>query len=134
MRLVETVVEDLLGEEVVLHELAERLADLILAVRDDRRVRNGHAERMTEQCGDREPVGERADHRRLGEGADGSDGRVVRLLPAGDEVDDRDEHQQTERERLHPAHRCAPLEIVRRQLLHMRNLDDWFQGVGGQWS
>ena len=34
----------------------------------------GQAERMAEQGGDREPVGDAADHRRLGEGADEAPG------------------------------------------------------------
>ena len=48
-------------------ELAEAAPDLVLAPRDDRRVRDREAERVAEQRGDGEPVGERADHRRLGE-------------------------------------------------------------------
>ena len=66
--------EHLAGEEVALHELAEAAPDLVLALRDDRRVRDRQAERVAEQRGDGEPVGERADHRRLG-------GRPARSRP-----------------------------------------------------
>ena len=45
----QSLVEHLAGEEVGLHELAERRADLVLAVRDDRRVRDGDAEWVAEQ-------------------------------------------------------------------------------------
>ena len=58
--------QHLVGEEVALHELAEAAPDLVLALGDDRRVRDGDAERVTEQGGDGEPVGEGTDHRRLG--------------------------------------------------------------------
>ena len=55
-------------EEVGLDELAERAADLVLAVGDDRGVRDRDAERMPEQRRHREPVGERADHAAFGGG------------------------------------------------------------------
>ena len=57
-------------QEILLEEAGERLADPVLVARDDRGVRDRQAERMAEQGGDREPVGEAADHRRLGEGLD----------------------------------------------------------------
>ena len=34
------------GEEVLVHEAGETLADLVLLVRDDRRVRDGQPERI----------------------------------------------------------------------------------------
>ena len=52
-------------EEVLLNELAERLGELVLPLDDDRRVRYRQAERTAEQRGDREPVGDTADHGRL---------------------------------------------------------------------
>ena len=84
----------LAGEEVGLHELAERAADLVLAMGDDRGVRNRDAEGMTEQCGHGEPIGQRADHRCLGERPDVADPPVRLFEPAGDEEHDGDEHQQ----------------------------------------
>ena len=56
------------GEEARLDELAERLAELGLALGDDGGVGDGHAERVAEQRDDGEPVGEPADHRGLGRG------------------------------------------------------------------
>ena len=56
-------------QEVVLHELAERAAELILALGDDGGVRDREAEWVTEESGNGEPVGEAADHRGLGRGA-----------------------------------------------------------------
>ena len=41
-------------------------AQLVLLGGDDRGVRDGQAERVAEEGGDREPVGERADHAGLG--------------------------------------------------------------------
>ena len=55
-------------QEIVLEEGGQRVADAVLVARDDRGVRDRQAERMAEQGGDREPVGQAADHRRLGEG------------------------------------------------------------------
>ena len=56
----------------------ERVADPVLVARDDRGVRDRQAERVAEQRGDREPVGEAADQPRLGEGADEAPGRMER--------------------------------------------------------
>ena len=64
------------GEEIVLEEVGERVADPVLVARDDRGVRDRQAERMAEQRGHREPVGEAADHRRFGEGADEAEPRI----------------------------------------------------------
>ena len=57
-------------EEILLEEIGQRLADAVLVARDDRGVGDGQAERVAEQSGDREPVGQPADHRRLGERLD----------------------------------------------------------------
>ena len=82
--------EHLAGQEVALHELAEAAADLVLALGDDRRVRDRQPERVAEQRGDGEPVGERADHRRLGDRPDVADpARPVLLVRPGDDVHDR---------------------------------------------
>ena len=62
-------------QEIVLEEVGERVADPVLVARDDRGVRDRQAERVAEQGGDREPVGEAADHRRLGEGLDEAEPR-----------------------------------------------------------
>ena len=74
--------DHLAGQEVALDELAEAAPDLVLAPGDDRRVRDGQAERVAEQRGDGEPVGQRADHRRLGAGPDVADPRRPVVLVA----------------------------------------------------
>ena len=56
------------GEHVGGDEAAERGAEPLLLVRDDGGVRDRDAERMAEQRGDREPVGDAADEAGLGGG------------------------------------------------------------------
>ena len=56
----QSLTDHLARHEVALDELAEGTTDLVLAVGDDRRVRDRQAERMAEQRGHREPIGERA--------------------------------------------------------------------------
>ena len=81
---------DLLLQEVVLDELLQAGAERVLALRDQRGVRHRQSERVPEQRGDREPVGHRADHGRLGAGVartprtrpvEGSAGRRWRPRP-----------------------------------------------------
>ena len=67
------------AEEVLPDERRQRLAELLLALDDDRGVRDRQAERVPEQRGDREPVGQRSDHRRLERRA-GVSGPVPRRL------------------------------------------------------
>jgi hypothetical protein len=55
-------------KEILLHEAAETLADAILVVRNDRGVRNRQSQRTAKQGDDGEPIRDRADHSRLGEG------------------------------------------------------------------
>ena len=63
------------SEEVLAQEGGEAVADPVLVARDDRGVRDGQAERVAEQRGHREPVGQPADHRRFGKGAHRSPSR-----------------------------------------------------------
>ena len=86
--------DHLAGEEVALHELAEAAPDLVLALGDDRRVRDRQPERVAEQRRHGEPVGQRADHRRLGAGPHVADPRgAVVLVLRGDEEDDGGERR-----------------------------------------
>jgi len=55
-------------EEVLLHELAKRRGELVLALDDHGGMRNRQPKRMPEQRRHREPVRDAADHRRLGAG------------------------------------------------------------------
>ena len=56
----------LAGKYVCCDEAAERCPEPLLLMRDDRRVRDGDAERMAEQGRHREPVGDAADEAGLG--------------------------------------------------------------------
>jgi hypothetical protein len=67
------------GEEVALHELAEAAPDVVLAARDDRRMRDRDTEWIAEQRCHGEPVGEGADHRRLGGSPHVAEPRVLVL-------------------------------------------------------
>ena len=58
------------GEEILLHEAAKALADAVLVVRNDRRVRNRQSQGTAKQRNDGEPIGDRAHDGRLGEGLD----------------------------------------------------------------
>ena len=71
------------------------------------------AQRMTEQRGDGEPVGERADHPGFGGRADISDpgGPALGLAPATDQEDHGRADQETQRHRLHPAQTPPPLGV-----------------------
>src|SRR3546814_11115755 len=51
--------------------------DACLAARDDRRVRDRQTQRVAEQRGDGEPVGDRADHGGFGERGDVAPGRMA---------------------------------------------------------
>ena len=64
------VADDVLLEEVLPHELLEAPAELVLALGDQCGVRDRDAQRVLEERGHREPVGDRTDHRRLGAGVD----------------------------------------------------------------
>jgi len=55
-----------LGEEVRAHEVTEVVPELVLFARNDTGVRDRQSERMAEQRGHGEPVGQRADHAGLG--------------------------------------------------------------------
>ena len=94
-------------QEILLEEAGERLADAVLVARDDRGVRDRQAERMAEQGGHREPVGEAADHRRLGERLDIAERGICVLEARGREEDRGHHHQQAGRDDLHALRRPA---------------------------
>ncbi|MFK4543212.1 hypothetical protein RKD29_002808 [Streptomyces tendae] len=116
---------DGLGEEVLPDELAQRDAELVLLLRDDRGVRDGDAQRVAEEGGDREPVGERADHAGLGGGRHIArpGARAPVRGPLGQDVDHGDEEQQTGGGELHPAH-AAALGLVGRAERRHRAIAD----------
>ena len=104
----EPLADHLLVQEVLGEELLEALAELVLAPRDQRRVRDRQPERVPEQGGHREPVGDGAHHARLGARVDEAQEPV---LVEGDEVDHGREEQQTQRHALHPAQSGAPYGV-----------------------
>jgi hypothetical protein len=109
------LVEHLRGaQEVVADEARELGADAVLVARDDGRVRNLQAQRMAEQRHHREPVGNGADHGRLGKRGhipQERPGRVPRLQHAGRRVQQRGAAQQAERDALHAPQRAAVLRV-----------------------
>ena len=111
-------VQHLARQEVGLHELAERATDLVLAMRNDRGVRDGYAERMSEERRHGEPIGQRADHRRLGEGPEVD--RPMHDAPAapGDEEQDRHSDEKRRGDDLHLAECTAALKISHREDIH----------------
>ena len=117
----EPLADDVGREEVALHEVAEAAADVVLAARDDRRVGDRDAERVAEQGGDGEPVGEGADHRRLRCRLEVADpGRLLLERPSEHEHDGG-EHQQPRGEQLHPSQIAGALDVGRRQRMHRRD-------------
>ncbi len=112
MGVVESFGQHFLGEEIVSDESAQALADLILALLDDGRVRNRETEWMAEQCRDREPVGDGSHHGRLCCCPHVTDPVVIGLLPAGDDEDDGGEDQERSGEPLHAPQIVPPLFVV----------------------
>ncbi len=111
----EAIRDHLARQEVVLHERAKRAGHAILARRDDRRVRNGDAERMAEQRGDREPVREPADHGGFRHCANEAEPRVRFLECAGHHVHDDGQNQQPRRPALHLVQSALAVGLVRRR-------------------
>jgi hypothetical protein len=101
----ELVAHHVLGQEVLADEVAEAVAELVLLARDDRGVRDRQAHRPPEERGDGEPVGQRADHRGLGGGADVAHPvrRADRLAPPREQEDHGRTQQETGRQHLHAA-------------------------------
>ncbi len=83
-----------LGQEVGRDELGQRRADGVLAGRDDRGVRDRQSQRMPEQRGDGEPVGQRADHAGLRGRPDVAEPGIAVLQQPGDHEDHRHQPQQ----------------------------------------
>ena len=109
----EAVAGDLLSEEVVVDELLETAAEFILALLDERGVRNGQPEGVTEEGRDGEPVRQRADHGGLRGGVDVlQHGRVG---PQRGDVDDGGEDEERGREHAHTAQAVAA-HLVRGRL------------------
>ena len=102
--------------EVLPDEGAEALAELVLLALDDRGVRDRDAQRVLEQRGHREPVGQRADHAGLARRRRSRPRRAapLRLRPPADQEHHRGADQEAQRDHLHPAQAAAPLGVGRR--------------------
>ena len=110
------------SKEIVGDETAERLADPLLVVRDDRRMRNRQAERMAEQSDDREPVGAGADHAGFGKSPQIGQPRPFDLDDVGRDEDRGHQRQQSGCEKPHPPQVAQP-----------RRRDAGFTQIGGRW-
>ena len=91
-------------EEVVADELGEAVSDAVLALRDERGVRDRQAERMPEQRDDREPVGQAADGGGLAEGFEPGPGTGSAHHEAEAEAG-QGQQQAAEGDQLHAAER-----------------------------
>ncbi len=95
-------------QEIILEERRQRVADAVLVFGHDRGVRDRQPERAAEQRGDREPVGEAADQRRLGESAQVAEAghlRIIALRPQRGGEHRRHRHQQQRRQQPHAVER-----------------------------
>jgi len=91
--------QDVGVEEVLLDKLPQRRRELILALDDDRRVRDRQSQRVTEEGRDREPVRDAADHCGLSAGLHVTEERPVHT--DGSHRDEQDGDRSQER-------RCPP--------------------------
>src|SRR5690242_8832392 len=108
--------DHLAGEEVLLNERAERSANAILARGDDRRVRDGNAQWMPEERGDREPVSQTTDHRGFGGRPYDRDPRIPRLQELRDREDHGRRDEQHRRSPLHTVELCLTSRFVLQEL------------------
>jgi hypothetical protein len=94
--------DDLGGQEAGLDEVPQRLAELVLAGGDDRGVGDRDAERVAEQGGHGEPVGQAADHGCLDGGLGVADPGGVAAPQLDDDEQGAHRHQQPGGPAPHP--------------------------------
>ncbi len=82
-------------EEVLLHELAESSGELVLALDEQRGVRDRQAQGTAEQGRHREPVGNGADHGGLGASLHEAQERPVGAGHGHGQEQHRDPHEET---------------------------------------
>ncbi len=75
-------------------------------------MRDRQPKRMAKQRGDREPIGDRADHRGLGEGAHKAQPGIAPLKENCDDEYQRDEHQQAGGKGFHAVEIGLPLSVA----------------------
>ena len=100
-------------EEVRGYEGRQARAECVLLARNDRGVRDRQAQGMAEERGDGEPVGDRADHGRLGGSGDEAPDTGVVGEDVGGQEDERGEDEQGQRERAHLLQPASTLLILR---------------------
>ena len=101
--------DGLANEKMIADEARQRAADLVLARRYDRGVRDRQAQRPAKQRRHREPVCEPADERGFGESAHCLDVGVRADEPGGDDVHDGHRDQQRGGDCAHsPQTACEP--------------------------
>ena len=100
-----------LGNKMVLDEIAQTRGDTVLAVRDDGGVPQRDAERIAEQRDDGEPVGNRADHRGLGECFHVAPGRMLAVARTGNREQHAGDEQQADGDALHHAQAAAAVGV-----------------------
>ena len=101
--------DDVGTQEVLLHEGAQRLAELVLARGDDRGVGNRDAQGVAKERGDREPVGQAPDHGGLGAGAQVADPTGVAAGQGDGDPHRGHEHEHSRRPSLHECQLFLPL-------------------------
>ena len=101
--------QDLGRQEVVLDEVAQRAPDPVLPGRDDGGVGNRNVEGMPKEGGDREPVGDPADHGRFGRRPHVAQPGVARLEVVRDDEDAGHHHEQPGRPAFHQDELALPL-------------------------
>ena len=121
---VDLLVGDLRVQEVLLHELGQRGAELVLLPRDQGGVRHGHPHRVAEQRRDREPVRQRADHAALRGGAHVAPHRVGVLQRERDHEHHGQQDEQPQGDGLH-----APQA---RRAFEGAGAEQLLGGVGGE--
>ena len=100
--------------KALLDEAADRGADPVAVVGKDGGVRNGQAERVAKQGGDREPVGKPADDPGFGGGAHEQGGEVVSAESAGRDEDEHHRAEKRGRQRAVAPQRGDPHELAER--------------------
>ena len=106
LRVAQLGLHHLRRQEVLPHEGAQALAELVLLALDDRGVRDRDAQRMLEQRGHGEPVGQRAHHAGLRGRADVADPAPVRAWACA--------HRQTRNTPVAPIRKLSATTFIRR--------------------
>ena len=116
-------------QELIAHKGGQVAADARLVARDDRRVRNGQAERPAEPRHHRKPVGQRTHHGGLGHGFHRAEPQAA-LGHAGGNEHGRDQQQQAQGLKLGAAQRARLIERSRIVQAHRSAVNAYVVGQG----